>query len=117
MLGLAFDENFNNDILRGLLRRCPSLNVVRAQDAGLRSADDAAVLAWAAAESRLLVSHDVSTMVGFAFERVQAGKPMPGLVEVGSELSLATAIADLQLIAECGRTGEWEGQVIYLPLR
>ena len=83
----------------------------------MRSADDAAVLAWAAAEGRPLVSHDVSTMVGFAFERVRAGKPMPGLVEVGSDLPLARAIEDLLLIAECGRTGEWEGQVIYLPLR
>lgn len=107
MLGLALDENFNNDILRGLLRRCPRLNEVRAQDAGLRSADDTAVLAWAAAERRLLVSHDVSTTVRFAFERVGAGKPMPGLVEVGSELSLATAIEDLLLIAECGRPGEF----------
>jgi hypothetical protein len=28
MLALAADENFNNDIVRGLLRRNPDLNVV-----------------------------------------------------------------------------------------
>jgi len=29
MLALAADENFNNDIVRGLLRRNPDLNIVR----------------------------------------------------------------------------------------
>ena len=47
MLCLAADENFNNDILRGLLRRNPSLDIVRIQDVGLSSADDPTVLAWA----------------------------------------------------------------------
>jgi hypothetical protein len=35
MLALATDDNVNNDIVRGALRRKPDLNVVRVQDAGL----------------------------------------------------------------------------------
>jgi hypothetical protein len=31
MLRLAADENFDNDILRGLLRRRPGIDVVRVQ--------------------------------------------------------------------------------------
>jgi hypothetical protein len=42
---------------------------------------------------------------------------MPGLIEAGPDVPLATAIEDLLLIAECSLPGEWEGQVIYLPLR
>ena len=42
---------------------------------------------------------------------------MPGLIEAGPDVPIATAIADLLLIAECGEPGEWEGQVLYLPLR
>jgi len=34
MLLLVADENFNNDILRGLLRRNPLLDIVRIQDVG-----------------------------------------------------------------------------------
>ena len=83
MIALAFDENFNNDVLRGLLRRNPALDVVRVQDAGLISLDDPAVLAWAAAEDRVLVSHDVATLTAFAYARVQAGLRMPGLFEAG----------------------------------
>ena len=35
MLRLAADENFNADIVRGLLWRLPDLDIVRVQDAGL----------------------------------------------------------------------------------
>ena len=45
MLRFAADENFNGDIVRGLLRRNPQLDVVRVQDAGLSGADDPSVLA------------------------------------------------------------------------
>ncbi len=117
MIALAFDENFNNDVLRGLLRRNPTLDVVRVQDAGLTSLDDPAVLAWAAAEGRVLVSHDVATLTAHAYARVQTGLPMPGLIEAGPSVPIAEAIDDLLLIAQCSRPGEWEGQVRYLPLR
>jgi len=48
MLRLAADENFNNDIVRGLLRRKPDLDIVRVQDVGLSGADDPTILEWAA---------------------------------------------------------------------
>ena len=35
MLKLASDENLNNNIVRGLLRKRPDLDIVRIQDAGL----------------------------------------------------------------------------------
>ena len=117
MLALAADENFNNDIVRGALRRKPDLNIVRVQDAGLSGADDPAVLEWAAQQLRVLFTHDVSTMTYHAYERVRAGKPMPGLFEVSREVQIAEAIDDILLLAECSVEGEWEGQVRYFPLR
>ena len=48
MLRLLADENLNNDIVRGLLRRSPDLDVVRVQDVGLSGAEDPTVLEWAA---------------------------------------------------------------------
>jgi hypothetical protein len=117
MIALAFDENFNNDVIRGRLRRNPAVDEVRVADAGLGGADDHAVLAWAAADGRVLVSHDVATLSAFAYERVEAGPPMPGLFEAGPAVPIATAIEDLLLVAECSLPGEWEGQVRYLPLR
>jgi hypothetical protein len=117
MIRLAADENFNHDIIRGLLRRNPYLDIVSVQDAGLSGADDATVLEWAAREGRVLLTHDVSTMTRYARERVRAGKPMPGVFEVSRKVPIGQAIEDLLLITECSQEGEWEEQVCYLPLR
>ncbi len=116
MLKLAVDENFNGRILRGLRRALPDIDVVRVQDTQLAGAEDAEVLSWAAEERRILLTHDVSTMAGFAFERVQRGESMPGLVEVPVDLALGVAIADIVLVVTAGRAGEWEGRVLFLPL-
>ena len=40
MIAFAIDENLNNDIIRGLLRKKSDLDIVRIQDAGLSGADD-----------------------------------------------------------------------------
>ena len=79
MFRLAVDEDFDNRIVRGLLRLFPTLDIVRAQDAGLPGKPDPAILEWAATESRILLTHDATTMTKHAYARVESGKPMPGL--------------------------------------
>lgn len=110
------DENFNNDIVRGLLRRKPDLDIPRAQDVGLSGADDSTVLEWAAQHGRVLLTHDVSTITRYAYERLQAGQPMPGIFEVSRSVPIGTAIEDIPLLAEYSAESDWEGQVRYLPL-
>ena len=116
MLLLVSDENFNNDIVRSLLRRKPDLDIVRVQDVGLRGADDPTILEWAAHEGRVVLTHDAATMTHFAYERVRAGKSMPGVIEVADDLPIGQVVEDILLLAEYSDRGEWEGQVIYLPL-
>ncbi|MDT7541117.1 MAG: hypothetical protein QOE33_1021 [Acidobacteriota bacterium] len=117
MLRLATDENFNNRILRGLLRRKPDLDIVRVQDAGLIGKSDAEVLEWAAREGRVLFTHDVTTMWRSVSERIAAGLPMPAVFEVSQQIPIAQVIEDILLLAECSHEDEWEGQIIFLPLR
>lgn len=117
MLLLAADENFDNDILRGLLRRRPELDVVRVQDAGLSGASDPLVLEWAAKEGRILLTHDVSTITFYAYERVRDGLAMPGVVEASRDVPIGVVIEDILLLAESSHEHEWDGRVIYLPLR
>jgi len=116
MLRLVADENLNNSIVRGLLRRQPELDIVRIQDVGLSGTDDPTVLEWAAREGRVLLTHDVSTITKYAYERVRAGQPMPGVFEVGRNVPIGRAIEDILLLAEYSFDDEWEGQVRYLPL-
>jgi len=117
MLALAADENFNNDIVRALRRRRSDLDIVRVQDAGLSGADDRRVLEWAASESRVLLTHDVSTITRFAYERSKDGLAMPGVFELAYDIPIGVAVEEILLLAECSLEGEWEGQVRYLPLR
>lgn len=116
MLRLAADENFNADVVRGLRRRFPNLDLVRIQDVGLSGADDPTVLAWAAREQRVLLTHDVTTLVGLALMRVTDGEPMTGVMAVASRAPVGTAIEDLALVAECSVDLEWDGRVLFLPL-
>src|SRR5271170_4157344 len=111
------DENFNNDIVRALFRHKPDIDLVRVQDCGLSGASDPEVLAWAAAESRMILTHDVRTFSAHAYARVVKGQRMPGVFGVGRRVSIASAVEDILQITECSQAGEWEGRVLYLPLR
>lgn len=117
MLFLAADENFNNNIIRGLVRRKPDINIVRVQDAGLSGADDRTLLEWTGKEGRVLLTHDASTITNHAYERIREGKAMPGVFEISRSLSIGAVIEDILLLVECSLEREWEGQVRYLPLR
>ena len=111
------DENFNNQIVRGVLRQSTDVDIVRVQDVNLSGVDDPTVLEWAAQEERIVLTHDVATMTTFAYQRLQAGLQIPGLFEVSRRVPVGLAIEEIILIAECSLEGEWEGQVRFLPLR
>jgi hypothetical protein len=116
MLRFATDEDFNNRILRGLLRRQSDLDIVRIQDRHLSGADDPDILEWVSHERRVLLTHDVSTMSAHAYERIRAGQSTAGLIEVPQSMSIGQAIEDILTIAECSTAEELENQVQYLPL-
>jgi predicted nuclease of predicted toxin-antitoxin system len=87
VIALAVDENFDHHILRALLRRLPELDFRLVQSQGLEGVDDRVVLAWAASQNRVLVTHDVRTVTRYAHERVERGEQYevrwtshPGLV-------------------------------------
>jgi hypothetical protein len=56
------DADLNKAIISGVLRREPSIDFITAHVAGLRKMKDPEVLALAAEQHRVLVSHDVGTM-------------------------------------------------------
>jgi predicted nuclease of predicted toxin-antitoxin system len=86
------------------------------RDVGLAGEDDPTVLEWAAQENRILLSHDVATITRYAYERIAAGQPMTGVIEVTFDASIGRVIEDLLLILDCSLEGELEGQIYYLPL-
>jgi hypothetical protein len=92
--------------------------LVRAQDALPEGTSDVEVLAWAAAEQRILITNDRNTMVGFAYQRVASGEPMPGLIATTNEQSIGAAIDDIVQVAEYMPEEEVRDQVVvFLPFR
>lgn len=116
MIRLLADENFNGDIVHGLRQRSAELDVVRVQDVGLAAAEDPMILEWAAREGRVLLTHDRRTMTRYAYERIERGDTMPGIVVMNDALPVGRAIEDILLLVEAGPEDEWEDQVRHLPL-
>jgi Domain of unknown function (DUF5615) len=116
MLSLLSDENFNDDIIRGLFLRQPNLDLLRVQDVGFREVDDPAILAWAATNERILLTHDRATMPDFAYNRLVAKELMAGMFVVNDRMPTRQAIDELLLLIDCSTQAEWKGVVLYLPL-
>ena len=118
MLRLASDADVHGEIIRGLRRRMPEIDVMRAQDDLPEGTPDPDVLSWAAGENRVLITNDRNTMIGFAYQRVVAELPMPGLIATTNEQSIGSAIDDILVIAEYMAEEEIKNQiVVYLPFR
>jgi hypothetical protein len=115
MIRYLTDENFNGKIIRGLRARNPMVDILQWLDIGMEGEVDPVILESAAKQGRLLLTHDFETMIGFAYDRVEQGLPMPGVVAVNPDSPFRPVIEDLLLIAEASYEGEHEGQVIYLP--
>jgi len=111
------DQNFDQDIVRGLLRRVPDFDIVTAFEVGLSEAPDPELLEWAASGGRVVLTHDRRTMPDHAGDRIRASLVMSGVVVVPKRLPLGQVIDDLELIATCSDTGDWENRIQYLPLR
>src|SRR5260370_9119900 len=80
MLRLASDGDVHGEIIRGLRRRVPEIDLVRVQDALPEGTPDTEVLAWAAAENRILITNDRNTIIGIPYQRVAAPDPLPALI-------------------------------------
>jgi hypothetical protein len=110
------DEDFNNRILRGLLRRVPDLDIIRIQDTRFAGVADPVILEWAAKEQRVLLTHDRNTMTKYAYARIQQGKTVAGVLVVPKEGQFAAIIEDILFIAEVATAEEIKNQIQYLPL-
>lgn len=111
------DENFNGKLLAGLRAALPEIDIVRVQDTDKIASPDPELLAWAAEQGRILLTHDVQTIAGFAYDRVREGLPMPGIIEVRITQGLGATIDELALMIGASAPEEFENQVRYIPIR
>lgn len=113
----ATDENFDRRILEGLLKRLSEVDIVRVQDTNMRESPDPDLLKWLADEERILLTHDVNTMPGYAYDRIKADLPLPGVIIVARNTPIGLAIDELEIMLQVYTALEFENQVHYIPIR
>ena len=116
LLRLISDENFHGDIVRGLRRRLPELDLIRMQDVGLAGIDDPTLLDWANQHDRILLTHDRATMPLHAMNRFRFGLKVAGIFIVDDRAAIGSLIDELALVIQSSEQNEWQDQVVYFPL-
>jgi predicted nuclease of predicted toxin-antitoxin system len=116
MLRLLIDENIDHHILRGLKSRLPHLDYVLVKQIGMSGSHDLELLRWAAIENRIIVTHDIKTMIPEAKHCVRRGEPTAGIIFVPEQMAIGRAISDLEIAVECLSQTEMRDRIEYLPL-
>ena len=108
------DNDLRKSIVRGAIRREPRIDFRSAQSAHLDDVTDPNVLALAAHESRILVSHDFKTMP-YHFRRFTECQKSPGVLLIRQDLPVGDAIESLLLIWEASEPEDWENRLCLVP--
>ena len=115
MMRLQADADLHQGILLATLRRLPTLDFQSANDARLAGLTDRQVLALAAEQGRLLVTHDMRTMPHH-FARFIQEQDSPGVIVVPQSMRPSDVSGDLILIASASDRAEWVNRIAFLPL-
>jgi hypothetical protein len=109
------DYDFNREILDGLLRREPFIDLKSGVEAELQGVPDPDVLEAAATEGRLLITHDQRTMP-FHFGQFVRRRKSPGVFIIPQRMGIGAAIEELLLIWAASDAEEWTNLIFFLPL-
>ncbi len=109
------DADLKHAIVSATLRREPTIDFRSAPSAHLAGRDDMEVLAIAAQEGRVLVSHDSRTMPSHFAEFI-SNNTSPGIVIASQRLGIAVVVEELLLIWSASDADEWLNRITHLPL-
>ena len=111
------DADFDRRIVRATLRREPAIDLQLAASrggAGLRGIPDAQVLAVAAQEGRMLLSHDHQTLPRHFGEFITA-QASPGVIIMPQRMLISVAVEWIITIWAASEAEEWVIQILILP--
>lgn len=117
MVRFLADASLHHAIVSGCLRRDPAIDFLSAHLAKLDGIPDPDVLAIAAEQGRILVTHDFQTMPRHFGEFVEARGSSPGVFLVKQRTPLAHVIDALMLVWAASDPEEWKNRILEMPLR
>ncbi|MEG3846338.1 DUF5615 family PIN-like protein [Microcoleus sp. herbarium19] len=109
------DADLNHAIVTGVLRRESAVDFQSAFAAGLEGVKDPDVLAIAAQQQRVLVSHDRKTMPA-EFAAFIVNSQSAGVIIVSRRLPIEVIIEELLIIWAVSSAEEWVDRIAKLPL-
>ena len=109
------DSDLRLAIVRAVRRWQPAVDFQTADQAQLRGLSDEEVLARAASEDRILVSHDRRTMP-IHFANFIAAHKSAGVILIPQRLPVSLAADELILIWEASEAEEWINSILSIPL-
>jgi hypothetical protein len=109
------DADLNQIIVAALVRRAPGVDFRTAELAHLRGLDDREVLALAALEERILVTHDSRTMPRH-FGEFAASHRSAGVIIVPQHLPVSVVVDELHLVWGATTPEDWTNRICHLPL-
>jgi hypothetical protein len=109
------DNDLKFRIVTAVRRREPTVDFVSAQEAGLDGVPDLVLLDRAAAEGRVLVSHDRRTMIDHFRDHLAAGKSSPGLLIVSQGSAIGDVVEAVLYVWALSDPAELRDQAYYLP--
>jgi hypothetical protein len=110
------DEDFREAIVDGLRRRVTGIDMLTAPEAGTLGFGDPDVLAYAAQQGRILLTHDTHTMPDHFTTFLMGGQHSPGVFMIPQLLPIGRAIDAVVLIWAASAPDEWRDQCLRLPL-
>lgn len=110
------DVNLQRKIIKAVKRLEPTIDFQTADEANLHGLSDDIVLALAASENRILISHDRRTMPYHFAEFVQT-QTSPGVFIVSQDEDVKEVADDILLVWFASEPEEWQNSYLTLPLR
>lgn len=110
------DEDFREAIIGGLRRRVTGIDMLTAPEAGTLGFEDPDVLAFAARQGRILLTHDTHTMPDHFAAFLMGVQHSPGVFMIPQLLPIGRAIDAVVLVWAASAPDEWRDQCLRLPL-
>jgi hypothetical protein len=115
MVRFLADADLNYAIVKGCRRHEPTLDFLSANEARLEGLPDPDVLAFAAEQNRILVTHDLKTMPRHFGEHLLRRLSSPGVFLVSQYAAIGEVIDELVLIWAASDPEEWRNRIVNIP--
>ena len=113
------DEHVPPFIQAQLARMEPNLRVYAINDgnAPVKGTLDPDILIWIETHGCLLVTNNRASMPGHLADHLARGRHIPGIIQLPRHLNVGAILDDLWLIWAAAQPGEFQDQIVHLPLR